>query len=165
MTALHPAWVHTAASSLYFSFFLSKAASIPSSHELYHGGIYTCPASAPPWIQRGCAASLGCWSCRVGRSPLCCTGGTGPGDREECPDHETQPRLWHPPQVCPHDGSVDHCLPCCPFPLLLLTDGFDLIVLLFHFYDFKMTRSFLSFLDTLDHILGVDPHSKPASPC
>lgn len=53
------------------------------------------------------------------------------------PDHETQPCLWPPSQVCPHDGSVDHSLPCCPSPLLLLADGFDFIVLLFHFYYFR----------------------------
>lgn len=65
-------------------FLLSKAASIPSSHEFYHGAIYTCPASALPCTKRGCAASLGCWSCRVGRSPLCHTRDKGPGDWEEC---------------------------------------------------------------------------------
>lgn len=72
------------AHSCQLAVFFFLPASIPSSHELYHGAIYTCPASALPWTQRGCTASLGCWSCRVGRSPLCRTRGTGPGDWEEC---------------------------------------------------------------------------------
>lgn len=53
------------------------------------------------------------------------------------PNHEAQPYLWHPPDICPHDGLVEHRPPRYPFSLPLLDEGFDFVAIPFYLQDFR----------------------------
>lgn len=67
------------------------------------------------------------------------------------PDQDAQPCLGHPPHICPRNGSVDHSLPGCPSPLLLITHRSDSLALLFRLYN----SCSLSFSAALDYILSA----------
>lgn len=92
------------------------------------------------------AASSGSVSHRVGRSPLSCTRSAGSGCWE---GYMGKPCLGHHSHICPRNSPVEHSLPGCPAPLLLLAQSSHFMAL---FFQLQRLRSFL--------VCGFEPHLK-----